>query len=94
MNGVDAVVLTPGQHAGLESARRQLGGAQAQVARMRLGLRRSQELLGEAERVLAHLPDEHVGSAGGHLAAGRGIADLLADIRATLPPDPDPEKRP
>ncbi|MFG3224667.1 hypothetical protein ACGF07_07800 [Kitasatospora sp. NPDC048194] len=94
VNGVDVVLLTPGQHAGLESARRQLGGAQAHVARMRLDLRRSQHLLGEAERVLAHLPADQAEAAGGHLADGRGIADLLADIRATLPRTPDFEKQP
>ncbi|MEU6233923.1 hypothetical protein [Kitasatospora sp. NPDC047058] len=94
VNGVAVVVLTPGQHAGLESARRQLGGAQAQVARMRLDLRRSQELLGEAARVLAHLPADQAESAGARLAAGRGIADLLADIRATLPRTPESGKRP
>ncbi|MFE4514449.1 hypothetical protein ACFRMQ_09720 [Kitasatospora sp. NPDC056783] len=31
LNGVDVVVLTPEQHAGPESARRQPGGARAQV---------------------------------------------------------------
>ncbi|MFG2915141.1 hypothetical protein ACGF0D_19935 [Kitasatospora sp. NPDC048298] len=94
VDGVDVILLTPGQHAGLESARRQLGGAQAHVARLRLDLRRSQELLGEVERVLAHLPVGQVEPAGGPLAEGRGIADLLADIRALLPHTPASEKRP
>ncbi|WP_329491883.1 hypothetical protein OG618_36335 [Kitasatospora sp. NBC_01246] len=45
MDGAEIVVLTPQQHAGLESARRQLGGQRAQVSRMKLDLRRIRELL-------------------------------------------------
>lgn len=94
VDGVDVILLTPDQHAGLESARRQLGGAQAHVARLRLDLRRSQELLGEAAQVLAQLPADQAEASADPLADGRGIADLLADIRAALSRTPAPEQRP
>ncbi|MFD8787993.1 hypothetical protein [Kitasatospora sp. NPDC059599] len=118
VDGTDVVLLTPEQHAGLESARRQLGGAQAQVARMRLDLHRALQLLGEAERVLAGVPADRVGpasagtnadqdagpDAGTHAAPatdptarpdpGRGLPELLADIRAFLPPPAEPQRAP
>ncbi|MFD8749674.1 hypothetical protein ACFV0O_01610 [Kitasatospora sp. NPDC059577] len=122
VDGTDVVLLTPEQHAGLESARRQLGGAQAQVARMRLDLHRALQLLGEAERVLAGVPADRVGpasagtntdqdagtdtgpDAGTHAAPatdptarpdpGRGLPELLADIRAFLPPPAEPRRAP
>ncbi|MER7769074.1 hypothetical protein [Kitasatospora sp. NPDC096140] len=89
LNGVDVVVLTPEQHAGLASARRQLGGAQAQVARMKLDLHRKSRLLGEAERILAGIPADRIGHLDGQLDPGRTLPQLIADIRAALPRTPD-----
>ncbi|MEV7189183.1 hypothetical protein [Kitasatospora sp. NPDC093102] len=93
LNGANVVVLTPEQHAGLESARRQLGGAQAQVARMKLDLHRERQLLGEAQRVLASIPADQIERLDGRLGPGRGLPELLADIRAALPRTPDASPR-
>ncbi len=93
LNGVDVVVLTPEQHAGLESARRQLGGAQAQVAGMKLDLRRGRQLLGEAQRVLASIPADQIERLEGQLGPGRGVPQLIADIRAALPRTPGTSPR-
>ncbi|MFF4926295.1 hypothetical protein ACFY4B_37475 [Kitasatospora sp. NPDC001261] len=93
LDGVDVVVLTPEQHAALESARRQLGGAQAQVARMRSDLQRGRQLLGEAERILAGIPADQLARLDGRLGPGRGLTGLLADIRAALPCTPDTPTR-
>ncbi|MBP0450702.1 hypothetical protein J5Y04_14280 [Kitasatospora sp. RG8] len=94
VDGVEVVVLTPEQHAGLESARRQLGGQQAQVARMKLDLHRGRQLLAEVERVLAGIPTDQSGRLDGRLGPGRGLPELLADIRAFLPPTPPVPPRP
>ncbi|MGW1173934.1 hypothetical protein ACWD4P_09430 [Kitasatospora sp. NPDC002543] len=94
MDGARFVLLTPEQYAGLESSRRQLGVQQAQVARMKLDLRRGRELLREAERVLADLPAKHAESSIGRLGPERGLPELLADIRAVLPARADPDRTP
>ncbi|WP_194235863.1 hypothetical protein, partial [Streptomyces sp. CB01881] len=78
VDGVVVVVLTPEQHAGLESARRQLGGQQAQVARMKLDLHRGRQLLAEVERVLASIPTDRSERLDGQLGPGRGLPELLA----------------
>ncbi|MFJ4094362.1 hypothetical protein ACIPYS_22500 [Kitasatospora sp. NPDC089913] len=85
LHGVQVVVLSPEQYDGLEANRRQLGGLRTQVSRMKQELHRGRGLLSEAEQVLARLPADLLEGLDGGTAPGRGVPELLGDIRAALP---------
>ncbi|MGW4892886.1 hypothetical protein ACWEQL_11600 [Kitasatospora sp. NPDC004240] len=91
LNGVNVVILTPEQYAGLESARRRLGGAQAHVARMKLDLDRNRQLPGEAQRVLASVPADQIERLGGPVGPGTRPAPTHRghSSRPALPRPPD-----
>ncbi|MET8698042.1 hypothetical protein ABZW10_04090 [Kitasatospora sp. NPDC004723] len=85
VDGVQVVVLSPEQYDGLEANRRRVGGLQTLVARMKQELRHGRRLLSEVEQLLAELPAELLADLEDRMDPGRGLSELLDDVRAALP---------